>query len=217
MLQHLAPDAARPALVPEEEALLRAITEDLEVADAAERLAAASTPRLTAAFLPGLGVASAEFLAYARPEEFGSPSEEKEERYGHVLGRYYEWLDSEVGKIRTAIPPGGYLVIVSAYGTEPITWSSRVARALAGLPAPPGVHDDGPAGVLILAGPGASVGRQVDDLDVTDTVPLVLYLMGLPVGRDMDGHLPRRLFQRSALSRRPITFISTYGSSADLD
>lgn len=216
-LQHVLPDAKPGDLVPAEADLLRAITEDLEISDAVLRLAASSPPRLAAAFFPGLGLAGSEFLSYARPEEFGVPSEESLERYGHVLDRYYEWLDGRVGELRDALPPDGYLLIVSAYGTEPITWPGRLARALGGVSVPSGAHDDGPAGILMLAGPGVSAGRQVDDLHVTDAVPLVLYLMGLPVGRDMDGRLPRRLFHRSSLGSRPITLISTYGSSPGLD
>jgi hypothetical protein len=41
-------------------------------------------------------------------------------------------------------------------------------------------------------------------------VPTILYFLGLPVGRDMDGFARTDLFQRTVTEWRPITFIPTY-------
>jgi hypothetical protein len=41
-------------------------------------------------------------------------------------------------------------------------------------------------------------------------MPTVLYFLGLPVGRDMDGYARTDLFVPSFTSDRPITFIPTY-------
>jgi hypothetical protein len=43
-----------------------------------------------------------------------------------------------------------------------------------------------------------------------DVAPTVLYYLGLPVGRDMDGSVRTDLFQRSYTEERPIAFIPTY-------
>ena len=45
---------------------------------------------------------------------------------------------------------------------------------------------------------------------VVDVVPTVLYFLGLPIGRDMDGYARTDLFQRTFTDERPITFIPTY-------
>jgi predicted AlkP superfamily phosphohydrolase/phosphomutase len=127
------------------------------------------------------------------------------------LSRYYEMLDGWIGEVREAVHPGGYLLVVSAYGSEPLSGLRRAARRIAGLPDQWGGHDAGPAGVLLLSGPGVMEGRQVDDLRVIDVLPLSLYLLGLPVGRDMEGRLPRRLLSRPFLEANPITLISSYG------
>jgi hypothetical protein len=197
---------------PEPEAdLLREIRIDLDLFAATLRLASSPGPRIVATHLPGLGFAGSRFLAFHHPETFWDVTEEEIERYGHVLERYYEMLDEQIGKVIDRRPEEGYVLILSAYGTAPVSDLPVLLRRLAGLPAPSGGHDSAPAGILILSGPGVAAGRQVDGLRVTDAVPLTLYLLGLPVGLDMDGRLPRRLFHRSSLEANPITFIPGYG------
>ena len=45
---------------------------------------------------------------------------------------------------------------------------------------------------------------------MVDVTPTVLYYLGLPVGRDMDGFARTDIFRREFTSERPITFIPTY-------
>ena len=53
-------------------------------------------------------------------------------------------------------------------------------------------------------------GRQQTRASVVDVTPTILYFLGLPIGRDMDGYARTDLFQRSFTDERPITFIPTY-------
>jgi hypothetical protein len=59
---------------------------------------------------------------------------------------------------------------------------------------------------------GASVmrGRRQPRGSVVDVVPTILYFLGLPIGRDMDGYARTDLFRRTFTDERPITFIPTY-------
>jgi hypothetical protein len=43
-----------------------------------------------------------------------------------------------------------------------------------------------------------------------DVVPTILYFLGLPVGRDMDGYARTDVFRRTCIEECPITFIPTY-------
>jgi hypothetical protein len=52
-------------------------------------------------------------------------------------------------------------------------------------------------------------GRQVRG-SVVDVAPTILYFLGLPIGRDMDGYARTDLFQPSFTNERPLTFIPTY-------
>jgi hypothetical protein len=44
-----------------------------------------------------------------------------------------------------------------------------------------------------------------------DVAPTILYYLGLPVGRDMDGFARTDLFDAGFTTSRPVTFIPTYG------
>jgi hypothetical protein len=45
---------------------------------------------------------------------------------------------------------------------------------------------------------------------VLDVVPTLLYFLGLPIGRDMDGFARADIFQPAFTEERPLTFIPTY-------
>ena len=59
---------------------------------------------------------------------------------------------------------------------------------------------------------GASVvrNRQLRRSSVVDVLPTVLYFLGLPVARDMDGYARADLFSPAFTEEWPITFIPTY-------
>jgi hypothetical protein len=52
--------------------------------------------------------------------------------------------------------------------------------------------------------------RLLNRASVVDVAPTLLYFLGLPIGRDMDGYARTDLFQRTFTDERPITFIPTY-------
>jgi hypothetical protein len=45
---------------------------------------------------------------------------------------------------------------------------------------------------------------------VVDVAPTLLYLMGLPLGRDMDGSLLTDVLDDELKKSQPVTFISSY-------
>ena len=52
--------------------------------------------------------------------------------------------------------------------------------------------------------------RQLRRASIVDVVPTVLYFLGLPIGRDMDGYARTDIFQPAFTEEHPITFIPTY-------
>lgn len=66
--------------------------------------------------------------------------------------------------------------------------------------------DHHPEGVLIAAGPGIRRGFQFEQASVLDMTPTMLALLGLPVGRDMDGRVLEELFAE----KLPVQFIDTW-------
>jgi predicted AlkP superfamily phosphohydrolase/phosphomutase len=150
------------------------------------------------------------FLRYTMPSRFGDVSEEDRRQYGGVLEAHYAIVDAAIGREISALGADDLLVVVSGFGIEPLSVSKRVLERLIGDPEISGTHEAAPDGFLMAY--GASVGRsgQLRRASVVDVVPTILYFLGLPVGRDMDGYARTDLFQRAFTDEHPITFIPTY-------
>jgi tetratricopeptide (TPR) repeat protein len=60
---------------------------------------------------------------------------------------------------------------------------------------------------LILHGPGIRQGARLDQATVFDVTPTLLYMAGLPVGRDMEGRVLREAFEEGSAEPE---FVETY-------
>src|SRR5207237_9260765 len=106
--------------------------------------------------------------------------------------------------------PGALWPVVSADGMEPVGRWKRLIEKLIGDPEGSGTHEAAPDGFLMAYGATVARGRLVSRGSVVDVVPTVLYFLGLPIGRDMDGYARTDLFRSAFTEERPITFIPTY-------
>jgi len=150
------------------------------------------------------------FLRYALPSEFGDVTDEERRRLGAVLDRHYAVIDEAIGRAMATVGPDDLLLVVSGYGMEPLGFGKRVIERLIGDPDVSGTHEAAPDGFLMAYGGSVARGRQQARASVVDIVPTILYFLGLPIGRDMDGYARTDLFQRAFIEERPITFIPTY-------
>jgi len=140
----------------------------------------------------------------------GDVSEQERARYGRVLNEYYGFVDTAIGHELDAMGPDDLLVIVSAFGMEPLSPGKRLLERFAGNARLSGTHERGPDGFLLAYGSAVAPGRPTR-ASVLDLAPTLLYYLGLPVARDMDGFARTDLFRDAFTASRPITFIPTYG------
>ena len=150
------------------------------------------------------------YLRYALPSEFGDVTDEERRRLGGVLERHYASIDGAIGRAMAALGPDDLLVVVSGYGMEPLAFGKRLIERVIGDPEISGTHEGAPDGFLLAYGASVARGRAQTPASVADVTPTILYYLGLPIGRDMDGYARTDLFQRSFTEQRPITFIPTY-------
>ena len=166
-------------------------------------------PHLSAVRLRQLDPAGHEFLRYAMPAAFGDVTPDERSRYGDVLETAYARVDAMVGRVMTTLADEDLLLVVSGYGMEPLPmWKRMVERAI-GNPRLSGTHENAPDGFLLAYGAAISPGRK-RRASVVDVTPTILYFLGLPVGRDMDGYARTDIFVRDFVDARPIAFIPTY-------
>ncbi len=171
----------------------------------------ASRPsRFVALRLPGLDAVAHYFLRYATPEEFGDVTEAEREAFGTVLDDYYGVLDAVVGRLHDSLGPDDLVLVVSGHGIEPLTPVKRILERFVGDDQLSGTHERAPDGFVLAMGPAVQAGRR-ERGSIADIAPTVLYFLGLPIGRDMDGRARTDFFTPAFTAPRPATFIPSYG------
>lgn len=165
--------------------------------------------RLLAWRYQGLDAAGHTYLREAMPRAFGDVSEEEQRRYGHVLEQYYQHVDEEVGRAMGRVGDHDLLLVVSGFGMEPASLVKRVLERALGNSPPSGTHERAPDGFLLAYGPHVRPGRLTRS-SIIDVTPTVLYYLGLPIGRDMDGYARTEIFSQPFTAERPLTFIPSY-------
>jgi hypothetical protein len=212
-------DPAPPATTALEDPRLRALAEDALAPDvtyarAAEVLRRAYSPSLLVVSTHGYDLAGHVFYRYAHPEAFGDVGSAEARRYGRVLERYAALAERWVDEIGRDLGPEDVLVVVSGYGLAPTPLWRRLVGTLTGTAVGAASHGGAPDGVLLVAGGGIRPGAVPQNASVLDVAPTLLYLLGLPVARDMEGRVLTEILDPAFARQHPVTFIPSYESLA---
>jgi len=175
----------------------------------ADSLDAAMPARFRAIRFECLDAVGHYYLRYAVPGAFGDVSEDELQRFGRVLPFHYGRADALVGRELDALQPGDLLLVMSAFGMDPIDPGKRLLERVFGNPELSGSHERAPYGFLMAFGSAVRAGHY-PRVSLVDVAPTVLYYLGFPIGRDMDGYARTDIFAPALTESRPITFIPTY-------
>lgn len=169
----------------------------------------AQHPDLEATFLtlPGLAsVSRRDFGGYHAVQFSGAQGEEERRAWERVAG-YYAQIDGFLNTFWEREPDPKLLVVVSPYGMDPGTsgWGRTTPKT--GLE---GTSADSPDGVLLFYGPGIRAGELLTGARLVDLTPTLLYALGFPVSRDLDGKVLTAAFSKDFLAEHPLTFYPSY-------
>jgi arylsulfatase A-like enzyme len=187
-----------------------AFTEDWELEDSAFAEKGRRQPGFFHLLLDGLNTVEAYFYKYSNPEQFGSINQEEISQYGPVISRYYEYYDQIIGKYLASLKDNDLLVVYSSFGVEPLPLWKRFVEWILGNPDVSAYHEDTPAGVVFFFGNGIEKRNTVEGMKIVDIAPTILYYLGLPVGKDMDGIVQSPVFVREFTAENPIFYIGSY-------
>lgn len=192
------------------EVLLEALAGDVWRQSLARFLLGRGEARAVFVRLPGLAEASSRFFGgYAQRRLAGRRGPELD-RASSILTTYYAQLDAFLDETWSQMDPPRLLAVVSASGVEESTDLERlVARVRGGSPLV-GHLGDGADGLLLLLGEGVRAGTLITSAGIEDVAPTLLYGLGLPVARDLDGRVLSEAFERSFLESHPLTFVPSY-------
>jgi hypothetical protein len=192
----------------------QALAPDVSALRAGRALRAALDPPFFAVYLRGFDAVGHEFMRYAQPERFGDVSPDEISRYGRVLERYLAFVIQAVSNFASARRPREVLLVVSGCGMEPVPLMQRLRTRFLGGNTASGTHVDAPEGFVLAIGEGVRPGARIENASVLDVTPTVLYLMGLPVARDMEGRVLAEMLDDDFVRGHPMTFIPSYESLA---
>ncbi len=188
----------------------RALAPDLTYQRAGAVLRAAYDPPFFASYAYGMDVVGHAFTRDAQPEHFGDVRPEEQRRFGQVVERYAAFLGQWVAELERGLRPGEVLFVVSGYGIEPVPWWRRLLHSPGGEPLPSGSHDGAPDGVVFAVGDGIRRGAVLQRASILDVAPTLLYVMGLPLARDMEGRVWTEILEDEFLRQHPVSFIPSY-------
>jgi hypothetical protein len=165
--------------------------------------------RLKAVRYQGLDAIGHFYMGDSQPGGVMQLPESERRRRLQILDRYYAYIDGEVGDALDAVAAGDLLLVASGYGMQRQNLLKQMAGRLLGDPDLTGTHERAPDGFLMAYGTAVEPGRLPRG-SIVDVTPTILYFLGLPVGRDMDGFARTDLFTRGFTAEHPIAFIPSH-------
>jgi hypothetical protein len=126
---------------------------------------------------------------------------------GLVLRAYAEQIDRMLAALARDYPDH-MIVVVSPSGPVPPQLPTTPYALLRDLidPADPSADD----GFVLIRGAGVVHSDKPRAALAVDIVPTVLYIAGLPLGRDMDGSVLSEAFAEDLLRTNPLSLVQTY-------
>ena len=164
-------------------------------------------PRFVALRLEAIDELGHWYLSDAQPELFGTSRGADPRR--SMLDRYYAHLDGQLGLWMEQQAPGDLLIVLSGFGIERTPIVKRLFAWLIGEGDTTGSHEAAPDGFMVAYGANVSPGDYRRG-SVVDLAPTVLYYMGLPIGRVMDGFARTDLFKSNYTRDHPVTYTLTH-------
>jgi predicted AlkP superfamily phosphohydrolase/phosphomutase len=66
-----------------------------------------------------------------------------------------------------------------------------------------------PLGIFGARGPGVKKGFDAGEISILDVAPTILYSLGLPVYKDLEGRVPQEIFEKTMLEEKPVKVSAT--------
>ncbi len=199
---------------------LWSVQSDATYVDIATDLLRERPADLNMVYIGGPDVVGHRFWRQYRPDGFAWARDPEADAFlASVIPDYYAWADELVGQLLAVAPEGVTVLVVSDHGM------AAYPQALKAPPPPQaphmtGHHLEGNPGVIIGAGPGIVEQGGVDEFLVSGKLPLhgqvsnvaqtVLALLGIPVGRDMDGRAVKGMLTGVALENMALPPVESH-------
>lgn len=208
--EELDPRWTASAGTPPSEPLLAALRADQWRVGLTSALGREAPPRALFLHLPGLERLSRAFFADYAEGRLESPPSARAEAAARELGAHHRYLAAVLEELWLATPEPRLFVVVSASGPEVPGFVEHLWRRAFGGPPLGGAVGETPDGAVFLLGDSIRPGTLLTGARTVDVVPTLLYGLGLPVARDLDGRVLTEAFRPEFLAAHPLAFVPTY-------
>lgn len=133
-----------------------------------------------------------------RPPRMAHVSDEDARAFGGVMDACYRFHDLLLARLLHLAGDDATVIILSDHGFHSGALRPRVFFDSNGKKVGPGANPVAwhrPQGVLAAAGPGIKRAQTIYGTSLLDVCPTILTLLGVPVGRDMDGSVITHMFE----------------------
>ncbi|MBN2199601.1 MAG: alkaline phosphatase family protein [Candidatus Aminicenantes bacterium] len=195
-----------PLFTPARQSFFRDSLFEEEVNQERQRL----QPQVFSLTLSGLNTVEKYFYQYSFPDLYSGVDAAEAARFGSVIEKYYRFYDRIIGRYLTSLKEDETLIVYSPHGIEPLPFWKRLLGWVSGRPGVSAAHEQAPDGVIFFYGQKIARARNIEGFRVIDLAPTLLYFLGLPVGRDMDGIARSQVFVKEFTAENPIFTISSY-------
>jgi predicted AlkP superfamily phosphohydrolase/phosphomutase len=191
--------------------LARNYASDIATLEIIRLLTTEDAPDVVSVYFRGLDLNCHTFWRFMDPESYPYDlSPEAVETFAPAVERSYAVADSLVGEVIGLFRDEAVVVLCSDHGfTGHRGYPGFEGEVAIGTD----MHRED--GVIFLQGPGIARGASLSDASVLDVTPTVLALLGIPVGRDMDGRPLTEAFDKAFLERQPVTYIDSHETGED--
>ena len=67
-----------------------------------------------------------------------------------------------------------------------------------------------PHGIILVRGPNIKKHYEIKNAHIYDILPTILFILNLPIGKDMDGKVLKEIFEEDFLKKRMVKYIDSY-------
>jgi len=163
--------------------------------------------------LPGLSTVSRQYFGGFEAVQSHGSTRERYQQASRIVMNYYQFLDNQIAQLLSRTEPSRLVAIISPFGYTGTGGLEKIWTELSGNQLKGTTHG-APDGVFLLSGDEVRGHRFLERADLIDLVPTLLYGLGLPVARDLEGRVLTQAFEPSYLAHNPLTFVPSYETVA---
>lgn len=160
--------------------------------------------------LPGLAEVSASYFGGFVATQLEGEEQEEAAAAAELIAAYYSEIDAFLAQLWEKVRQPALLAVVSPVGVEEAGGLAQFSRSLFGGKSVAGSFGGSPDGVFLLQGPGVLPGWRIPDAAIVDVVPTLLYSLGYPISRDLEGKVLTSAFDPQWRLEHPISFLPSY-------